>query len=1425
VSSGIKALQRAGYKPEDLEFALVNDSQAVVIRSKATPEAVAVITTLKVSPESGVAFTTIAGENRVQPEAMVFQPANPGFVRRFAALGGRSHDTAVRTLLDNIRQRFPRLNIVLQDNLTDQNPAETDETWVMRAEGVNTVYVNVPRLVRATSGLTPADAVQVIQKLFIHENVHNAVSANFTEAELAEMADNMSPDQRLAVARRYYANQGLNGRELQRAAENWSGVNRSLTPDARRKANIRVVHEYLRQMYELATTGRMTEDVIAEAQSSNLVTKLLRYLRAAFRKLQASWRITRDPDLRMQFVAIRQTMSELRLGEENLIAKNDSEAAFNPEDLMAPLVLQNASRQQEVLPAALDFAKETRPVAFKAPQKGEYRAGGIFRAAFRWDKRFWDKYVSGQNKANAEEKRGRLAMANMHRAMRKVYGSDQSKWPVDKINQALGNIDNRLNERQKARAQKIQRDAKTGALSVLNRDLAFARAMDTAAADGTPVVFNGTTYTDPKIIRALANHVRTEARAEFRQTVNGGKARAKTFIQRSMAANRIMAVRRQEAARNDIHPDVLQYVDSLRNHIDHLSRQIRDLTTISPELKAVIDKNLGLYLHRSYEIFDNPDYKEWVLQQQKRLSNGKAVDPEAHRIISAAEKWIRQDLVAKEARKLQTARGGGLSAKDAKRLAKQNVSANDVQAAFNSYLGVADDGAKNYLEGVLTGNKPVGMLMKRGDIPPEIQELWGVYKDPTVNAAKTLGSLAKFLNSNLFLQEIADVGIDEGWVVDEKDSLQKSGEQYVLLFPDDELKYGPLAGKYGPRELRDALAGMTTGNQSKVWSTLQQITGFSMFTKTAMSWMATARNWFGNILFMVANGHIIGSFKHFNTAAIHAWGGSLAKGATISESNRLRVQERVARYVELGIVDDSTVAGLIDELLLSTDKVGLMSKWLKKNRISKATEKSMRFVTELYGSMDDFWKIVAFESELQKLTKIRAGELRTELEGITDPDQYARIKAEHQAKLETDAAQTTRNTMPTYSQAPEIVKMVRRFPFMGPFVTFVSEVWRTSIGIAWTGGTQFMEGATGFYRGEDGQWVTDPSRKNSKLALHGLSRLVGLTASTAGLVALKSMVQAFRGFDEQDEEDLRKHVAPWEQNGMLLMWGRDEDGNIKYVNGSYLNPYDALTRWIRALGRNRPDMPLTDKVIEAASELAGPFAKEQIFFGSVMDAARGVDASGAKVWDQNDTSIQKATTGMLHVLEHSFEPGTIASIRRIAKGHLGVVSPAGREFDAGQEWIAAALGFKMQTVDFDASMTYGSRKFMFDLRDANSEFTKGFKSPGTQSYSQIIRNFDRMEDERKRAFRRQREKYISALRLSNMSKSRLRSLMKEENLSSDDVRSIMTNTYRRYEPTRDTVRDADRKGRRLGENRVGAWQDARDRHDRLQVLSEDDDES
>ena len=100
-----------------------------------------------------------------------------------------------------------------------------------------------------------------------------------------------------------------------------------------------------------------------------------------------------------------------------------------------------------------------------------------------------------------------------------------------------------------------------------------------------------------------------------------------------------------------------------------------------------------------------------------------------------------------------------------------------------------------------------------------------------------------------------------------------------------------------------------------------------------------------------------------------------------------------------------------------------------------------------------------------------------------------------------------------------------------------------------------------------------------------------------------------------------------------------------------------------------------------------------------------------------------------------------------------------------------------------------------------------------------------MEEERKRAFLKYREKYISALRQSGMSRGELRMLMKGENIGSQAVKSLMSNRYYRYEPTADTIKDGRRKGAKNGEDRVGAFNDIRDQHDRVQPLSEDDRES
>jgi hypothetical protein len=1431
VSAGLLALQRAGFDMGALQIAVTPDN-LVLIRPKIEPRAMVSIAPLALgsAADGHFATTTIFGAPSTAPAAVAFRPITPNVVRKVAAVGGTSHETAVRMLLDELVKRFPQLNFVVEDSLNLRNPDGSHEKFpaLMQAMGRNTVRINLPRLIEATRGLYPHELVDVLQTLVTHEAVHEGAAKEFSEDELAKIGDDLTPDQRLAVARKYLSNQGLTGWALQQAAEEWSGVNRPVSDKARRFLHIRLAHEYLRQQYELATTGRTTEDVIAEVVHGGLMDRLLRYLRAALRRGMAMWRAYRDPALHVRMMRLHRAIAELTAGEEDLVGR------LNPAGRPVfdePLQLRNESMQQEFMPAALDWAKRTWPGVYANPRAGKYRSGGFLRAAFRWDQRLYDKLVTGQRAANSEEKRGSLAMANMNRALESAYGSDRTKWPIDAINAVLGNLDNRLNPRQVAQSKKIVRDARTVAARDLNAQFSFAAALDAAAAAGTPVTYRGRRISNPDLIRALATSLRAQARADYSNAIKAAKTRAQAFIKRSIAANQKLARKRQLDSRKLIDPKVLPYVDSLRDHIDELSRKVRDLTTISPELKAVVDNNLGLYLHRSYEIFDNPDYKEWVLERQRDIRRGVKTDPTVINVIARAEQWIKNNLVQQEAKRLMSAAGGGYPSTTAWAMARRNIGPDQVQQAFNDFISVADKGAKNYFEGVLTGNKPVSILMKRGDIPPEIQDLWGVYKDPTVNAAKTLASLAKFLNSNLFLQEVAATGIAEGWIVDEKDSLRPDGTQFVRLLPDDEMKYGPLAGKYGPPALRDALQSMTDGQNSRIWTFLQQVTGFSMMTKTAFSWMATARNWFGNILFMAANGNVgLSTWKNFNTAAVHVWGGNLSKGRLVSESSRLRVQERVARYVELGIVGSSTVSGLIEELLLSTDRVGAFNKLLKKNRLAKALTSFSHSVTNLYGSMDDFWKVIAFESELHQLRKVRAADLRNALSGVVDPVRRQEIIDEFNANLDVQAATIVRNTMPTYDMAPEIIKMLRRIPFVAPFVTFTSEVIRSTIGVAKHGAMHVAEGTTGLHY-DNGKWAVDPARKNGKLTAYGLKRLVGLGFATSGIFALKGMIQAARGFDEEDEEDLRKHVAPWEENGFIVLVGREEDGSIKYFNGSYLNPYDYLVRPFRALVRDRPDVSWGERLTQSFGELAGPFVGEQIFFRSVVDSLAGVDKQGGKVWDQNDTPWQKLGASLGYIYEHAFEPGTFASVRRVANGlptlwgEKGKVSPAGKEYRFGQEFVAALLGFKFQTADLNASMTFGSRKFAFDLRDANAEFTKPFKSPGTQGYREIVNAYDRMEEERKRAFLKLRAKYISALRLGGMSKADLRALMSTENVGSDDVKHIMRNTYERYEPESETLRDARLKGDRLGEDRIQAWRDAREKHERVQPLSLDDRES
>ena len=63
--------------------------------------------------------------------------------------------------------------------------------------------------------------------------------------------------------------------------------------------------------------------------------------------------------------------------------------------------------------------------------------------------------------------------------------------------------------------------------------------------------------------------------------------------------------------------DVALVARSMRNHVDSLSKLLIDSGAVDVAQAETIKKNIGSYLTRSYEIFDNKNYKKKVSEETK----------------------------------------------------------------------------------------------------------------------------------------------------------------------------------------------------------------------------------------------------------------------------------------------------------------------------------------------------------------------------------------------------------------------------------------------------------------------------------------------------------------------------------------------------------------------------------------------------------------------------------------------------------------------------------------------------------------------------------------------------------------------------------------------------------------------------------------
>lgn len=553
------------------------------------------------------------------------------------------------------------------------------------------------------------------------------------------------------------------------------------------------------------------------------------------------------------------------------------------------------------------------------------------------------------------------------------------------------------------------------------------------------------------------------------------------------------------------------------------------------------------------------------------------------------------------------------------------------------------------------GAKDLGILSNRKDVPEPIRALLGEYGDPVYNYATSVAKMSDLLAKNQFLGKVKEQGL--GDFLYEK----PIGDYIRQISAEGSKTMEPLNGLYTTPEIAEAFESF---DRSKPVSNLlrlyMKINGLTKYGKTVLSPQTHARNYVSNFMFQVANGrNPLGAVKTTAEVISNKW-----KSLKGKDSQEYR--DYIKRLTELGVIEDSTRAGEMYDVVKDAYKDLSDFETGSEKFAKKVIDKPIDFVNKMYQIEDDIHKIYAFETEYNRYKPVIE-------------KQNPEASSEEVNKLtEEKAAEITRNTMPTYSLVPESIKMLRRVPLVGSFTSFPAEVVRTTYNT--------IELA--------GQELKNPETKNI-----GKKRVVGLLTSAIVPASLSIMSRYMLGIDKEDDEDIRRFLAPWNKNSDLVYLKSDKKGVYRFVDAGYSDPQNYLKKPINAMIKG--DFSAED-IGDAVAEFFEPFLGEEILAGKLMDVRSNKSASGGKIYNEADPIGNQISDGIQYVWQ-GMSPGFIKQMQRIYLGATGQ-KKRGKEYGLADEILAIGAGQRITNVDVADSFYWKLRRHGESLSDTQNDY-------------------------------------------------------------------------------------------------------------------------
>ena len=988
------------------------------------------------------------------------------------------------------------------------------------------------------------------------------------------------------------------------------------------------------------------------------------------------------------------------------------------------LVADNGRRTETIYEPLTGGIVAARPgfrIRGKRVGQVQRKPGGLLSSgAFTTKER--DIMLKGSQKIAKATANAEFLVNEFRRAVKKAYGKNPV--PLDLINQALGSTDNRLTDQQ---------------------------------------------ITDLKKIRD--KDAREVQRLQY------------------MRDNRDQARIDRRDALAQLPAPVAKAVDVMGAKIDELSVAMMTEGYMSEDLIPVFEENLELYLHRSYAIFESPQWKDNMVrageiadtireiqdpaERQKAIKELPKTTREHVRVRVAFERFAVERAVAEyatEIRRKAKQTNQALSRQQAIALAKADTDTISRKASdlVLKYLTVADqDAYRFFVQGRrIPGRRDLDIIKVRGQIPKELREFWGEIKNAETNFTQTTGKMAAFMAHHDVATELLNNGVAEGYIW--KAGVSKDpnpNPEYVSLIPKGTASpdsISPLYGAYGPVELRDALVQMTQPQNTAGWARFM-----SFMTATAMAMKTIGyvprsfvRNFLGNPLIVLGRGL-------YNLSDPLSMGKALADGFRVARLNtglggNTAYQALRERALELGVIGDNVRGTLLKKLYEESTEGEKINELLKRSEFDSALEKigvrtgqavykGASKLADIYQGVDDIWKMYAWEMEQAK--------------------QKAAHPTWNKTQIEEAAAQNVRNLIPTYSLSPDLTQRIRRVPLFAPFITWTSEILRTTGNNILLGKQEIAEG----YR-----------TNNNAMIKNGASRLAGFLVATSVLSAFAMAMKAALGYDDEDEEAVRTSLRDWQKNAQLIFLGAKDQGKVSYLDLSYLDPNQVFVEPMIAASRafKAGDNPFT----AWASETLRPIYSEQLFVGAMADIMRNRTADGLPIVNEQDTTANKLYGKMAHVTE-AIGPGTlVTTIPNMIRGAKGEISRSSKVYSLTDEVYSAGFGQRISELDSQTTLRQAAGKFMSSNAEATRLLNDTLLSRGTVNVEDIPTAYENANRAKREVFEQLRKNYQSALQLG-MPKQKAVLTLRNANISQDMVAQVVNDRFVDYAPTKQTYQE------------------------------------